>query len=147
MSYRRPCAFLILLCWLVCTTPVFAQSSIDCSAVKSDKERLSCYDASNKKNGMPSPSDKNVTEKAVAFIRRQLKSPRHANFGPSIRAMRSNGAYSMDTVCGLVNGMGYFYWVEKDDGGIDDGSMAKNIGYGMWCKGLYQLGGKPPSQR
>jgi hypothetical protein len=52
----------------------------------------------------------------------------------------------MDTVCGSVNGMGYFYWVEKDDGGIDDGSMANNIGYEMWCKGLHQLG-MPPSQR
>lgn len=106
---------------------IFAQSNTDCSAIKTDSDRLACYDKLNTKQN----ADEAVIKKAKIFVSKKIKG---AKFGSSVRSMRSNGSYSMDVVCGTVNGMGYYYWVEKDDGGIDDGGMADHIGYEVWCK-------------
>lgn len=124
---------LIANLWCLPISDALAQSKANCTTIKSDKERLACFDAVSKGDNKALSGDDAAIKRAMKFIRGKFKDPRTAKFGEAIRSMRSNGKYEMDTVCGSVNGMRYFYWVEKNDGGIDDGSMAESIGYKTWC--------------
>jgi len=121
------------LCCLPMSDALAQSKEANCTAIKSDKERLTCFDAVSKGDNKASSGDDAAIKNAMEFIRAKFKNPRTAKFGAATRSMRSNGYYEMDTVCGSVNGLSYFYWVAKNDGAIDDGSMANSIGYKIWC--------------
>lgn len=124
--------------WITCALLLFsphlhAQSAVDCGSIKSDKARLKCFDTSKREEGPVASGDDATIGKAMKFIRAKFQDPSSVKFGAAKRSMRSNGYYEMDVVCGIANGMGFYYWVKKDDGGIDDGSMVGGVGYHTWC--------------
>jgi hypothetical protein len=126
-------ALLITCASFLFAPDLHAQSAANCSSIKSDKDRLACFDATKKDEGKASSGDDATIAKTMKFIRTKFRDPRSVKFGSVKRSMRSNGHYEMDVVCGFANGMGFYYWVEKNDGGIDDGSMVSGIGYKTWC--------------